>query len=390
MVAVPEIERLGDEMTAWRRDLHAHPELAFEEVRTSGMVAEKLASWGLEVHRGLAKTGVVGVLRGSGGEGPMIGLRADMDALPMQEANTFEHASTVAGKMHGCGHDGHTTMLLGAAKFLSENRDFRGSVAFIFQPAEEGHGGGREMVREGLFDRFPCELVFGMHNWPELPTGEAAVMPGAMMAASDSVELVITGKGGHAAMPHLSVDPVVVSAHVITALQTLTSRSVNPVNASVVSICDMHAGVGAGNVIPQTVRLKGTARAFDEDTRRTLEEGIERIATHVAQGLGAEAMVKYQRGYPPTVNDPAQAELAATVLGEMLGAENVHRDLPPCMGGEDFAFMLEKRPGAYIWMGQAGGPSGCMVHNPRYDFNDAILPIGASYWAKLVERVLGS
>ncbi|MEO1302536.1 MAG: amidohydrolase, partial [Myxococcota bacterium] len=258
MVAVPEIERLGDEMTAWRRDLHAHPELAFEEVRTSGMVAEKLASWGLEVHRGLAKTGVVGVLRGSGGEGPMIGLRADMDALPMQEANTFEHASTVAGKMHGCGHDGHTTMLLGAAKFLSENRDFRGSVAFIFQPAEEGHGGGREMVREGLFDRFPCELVFGMHNWPELPTGEAAVMPGAMMAASDSVELVITGKGGHAAMPHLSVDPVVVSAHVITALQTLTSRSVNPVNASVVSICDMHAGVGAGNVIPQTVRLKGT------------------------------------------------------------------------------------------------------------------------------------
>ncbi|MEM6273837.1 MAG: M20 aminoacylase family protein [Myxococcota bacterium] len=389
MVAVPEIERLGDEMTAWRRDLHAHPELAFEEVRTSGLVAEKLAGWGLDVHRGLAKTGVVGVLRGAGGEGPMIGLRADMDALPMQEANTFEHASTIPGKMHGCGHDGHTTMLLGAAKFLSENRDFRGSVAFIFQPAEEGHGGGREMVREGLFERFPCELVFGMHNWPELPKGEAAVMPGPMMAASDSVELVITGKGGHAAMPHLSVDPVVVSAHVITALQTLTSRSVNPVNASVVSICDMHAGVGAGNVIPQTVKLKGTARAFDEDTRRTLEKGIERIATHVAQGLGAEAMVKYQRGYPPTINDPTQAELAATVLGEMLGAEHVHRDLPPCMGGEDFAFMLEKRPGAYIWMGQAGGPSGCMVHNPRYDFNDAILPLGASYWARLVEHVLG-
>ncbi|MEL6546370.1 MAG: amidohydrolase, partial [Myxococcota bacterium] len=245
MSVIPEIEKFAGEMTEWRRDFHAHPEVAFEEVRTSGIVAEKLESWGIEVHRGLAKTGVVGVLRGSAGDGPMLGLRADMDALPMQEDNDFPHASTIPGKMHGCGHDGHTTMLLGAAKFLSENRNFRGAVAFIFQPAEEGHGGGREMVEQGLFEQFNCEQVYGMHNWPELPAGEAAVMDGPMMAASDSVFIDITGKGGHAAMPHFSVDPVVAAAHVITALQTLTSRTVDPVESAVVSICDMHGGIGA-------------------------------------------------------------------------------------------------------------------------------------------------
>ncbi|MEO1173679.1 MAG: M20 aminoacylase family protein [Myxococcota bacterium] len=377
-------------MTEWRHDLHAHPEIAFEEIRTSGIVAEKLSGWGLEVHRGMAKTGVVGVLRGNDGDGPMIGLRADMDALPMQEENEFAHASTVPGKMHGCGHDGHTTMLLGAAKFLSENRDFKGSVAFIFQPAEEGYGGGREMVREGLFDRFPCETVFGMHNWPELPAGEAAVMDGPMMAATDAVEIVVDGNGGHAAMPHLSVDSVVVSAHIITALQTLVSRNVDPVDSAVVSICDLHGGVGANNVIPQSVKMKGTVRTFTPEVRAHLAERVKHVASDVARALGAKAEVTLTQGYPPTVNSTAEAQLAAGVLGDLLGGEaRVHRNLPPCMGGEDFAYMLNERPGAYIWMGQAGGPSGCMVHNPRYDFNDQILATGASYWAKLVERVLG-
>lgn len=388
MPVIPEIEKLSDEMTEWRRDLHAHPETAFEEVRTSGIVAEKLAEWGIDVHRGLAKTGVVGVLHGSGGEGPMVGLRADMDALPMQEENHFAHASKYPGKMHGCGHDGHTAMLLGAAKFLSENRDFKGSVAFIFQPAEEGFGGGREMVNEGLFEKFDCEQVYGMHNWPELPAGEAAVMDGPMMAASDTVELTITGKGGHAAMPHFAVDPVVAAAHIITALQTLTSRTVDPLASSVVSICDMHGGVGASNVIPEVVTLKGTARSFTEEVRGQLESGIIRIAEQVGAALGAKVDARYLRGYPPTVNRAHEAGLAASVLGDLLGAERVHRSLAPCMGGEDFAFMLNERPGAYIWMGQAGGPSGCMVHNPKYDFNDGILGLGASYWVKLVERVL--
>ncbi|MEM6532804.1 MAG: M20 aminoacylase family protein [Myxococcota bacterium] len=390
MSNIPEIERLSDAMTEWRHDFHAHPETAFEEIRTSGIVAEKLDAWGIEVHRGIAKTGVVGVLHGTGGEGPMIGLRADMDALPMQEENEFAHASTVSGKMHGCGHDGHTTMLLGAAKFLSENRDFTGSVAFIFQPAEEGYGGGREMVREGLFDKFPCESVYGMHNWPELPAGEAAVMDGPMMAATDAIEIAVRGHGGHAAMPHLSTDSVVVAAHIITALQTLVSRNVDPTQSAVVSVCDLHGGVGAYNVIPQSVQMKGTIRTFTPDVRSALNARVRQVAGDVARALGAEADVKVTEGYPPTVNTAAEAKLAADVLGELLGSgERVHRNLPPCMGGEDFSFMLNERPGAYIWMGQAGGPSGCMVHNPRYDFNDGILATGASYWVKLVERVLG-
>jgi len=385
----PEIADRHEEHTRWRRDFHAHPELAFEEVRTSSIVADRLESWGLSVHRNIAKTGVVGVLEGRLGPGPMIGLRADMDALPMQEDNQFPHASTVPGKMHGCGHDGHTTMLLAAAQYLAERPDFAGSVAFIFQPGEEGAAGGRKMVEEGLFDRFPCQQVFGMHNWPELPVGQAAVMPGPMMAASDSITIEISGRGGHAAMPHHSVDPVLVSAHVITALQSLTSRAVDPNKASVVSICDMHGGVGAYNVIPEIVTLKGTARAFDEPVRTLLEEGVVRIASHVAEAFGANARAVYQRGYPPTVNSVAEAELTAEVLRELLGDEAVFTDLDPCMGGEDFSFMLNARPGAYIWMGQGSGPSACMIHNPGYDFNDAILPLGASYWVKLVEKTLG-
>lgn len=387
MKIIPEIKSSEALLTEWRRDFHAHPELGFEEVRTSRLVAERLESFGIEVHRGIAKTGVVGVLEGKAGPGPTIGLRADMDALPMTEANDFEHRSTAAGKMHGCGHDGHTTMLLGAAKYLAEDRNFRGRVVFIFQPAEEGMGGGRVMVDEGLFDRWDCEQVFGMHNWPALPFGEAAVRSGPMMASTDSIDIEILGKGGHAAMPQLVVDPVVVSAQVITALQTLVSRTVDPIDAAVVSICHVEAG-SASNVIPERARLRGTARSFTAETREKLEAGVKRIASQVASAFGAEASITYTRGYPATVNTSAEADFAADVLQDLLGAGKVRRDSNPSMGGEDFAYMLEKRPGAYIWLGQAGGPSACMVHNPRYDFNDAILPVGASYWARLVETRL--
>ncbi|QJE73095.1 amidohydrolase [Aerophototrophica crusticola] len=389
---MPIVNRIAEfhaDMTQWRHQIHANPELGFEEHQTSALVAAKLAEWGIEVHRGLAGTGVVGVLHGAKGpNGRAVGLRADMDALPMQEANDFAHASKVPGKMHACGHDGHTTMLLGAARYLAETRNFDGTVNFIFQPAEEGKGGGRKMVEEGLFEKFPCDLVFGMHNWPDMPPGEIMVKPGPIMAGADQFDIRIYGRGGHAALPHHSIDPVVVAAQVIMAAQTLVSRNVSPIEAGVVSITQVNAG-SAYNVIPQEVSLRGTVRALTHEVRDMLEAGLRRIVDTIPQAFGATAEIEYRIGYPPTVNSSGTPnDLARAAAEALVGRDRVHDDLGPSMGAEDFAFMLKERPGTYVWIGQGGSELGCMLHNPRYDFNDEVLPLGASYWAKLVETAL--
>jgi amidohydrolase len=391
---MPIINRIAEfeaDMTAWRRDIHAHPETGFEEERTSRIVAEKLAEWGIEVHTGIAKTGVVGVLHGQGGkpggEARSIALRADMDALPMTEETGKPYASTNAGKFHGCGHDGHTTMLMGAARYLAETRNFDGTVYFVFQPAEEGHGGGKLMVEEGLFGKFPAKTVWGMHNWPEVPVGKAAIMAGPMMAAADRFSIRITGKGAHAAFPHHGFDPVLVGSQIVTMLQSLVSRRTDPLDNAVVSTTMFHAG-SAFNVIPREAELGGTVRTFRPETRDMIEREMIRIAQNVAEAMGAEAHVDYQRGYPATINTAAEADFAAGVAGELLGADNVLRDLDPCMGAEDFSFMLNERPGCYIWLGQGDDEHQAMVHNSKYDFNDRILSTGASYWARLVETAL--
>ena len=379
-----------DEMTEWRRDIHAHPELGFEEVRTAKIVADKLAEWGIEVHTGVAKTGVVGVLHGNGdkrGQDHAIALRADMDALPMTEETGAAHASTTPGKFHGCGHDGHTTMLLGAAIYLAETRNFDGTVYFIFQPAEEGHGGGRLMVQEKLFDKFPAKSVWGMHNWPEVPLGQAAIMAGPMMAAADRFDIEIEGKGTHAAMPHFGIDPVLIGAQIVTMLQSLVSRRTDPLKQAVISTTMFHSGE-AFNVIPRMAKLGGTVRTFDPEIRDMIEAEMTTIAESVGKAMGAEVRVRYGRGYPPTINSVDEAEFAAQVAGNLLGSENVLRDMDPCMGAEDFSYMLQERPGCYIWMGQGDDEHQAMVHNTQYDFNDRILPIGASYWAQLVETAL--
>jgi hippurate hydrolase len=378
---------LKEEMTAWRRDLHAHPETAFEEVRTAGIVAEKLAGWGIEVHRGLAETGVVGVLRGRHAGGRTIGLRADMDALPMDEENDVPHRSRHPGKFHGCGHDGHTAMLLGAAKYLSETRNFAGTVHFIFQPGEEGAAGGRRMIEDGLFDRFPCDEVYALHNWPDLPAGRVGLRPGPMMAASDEFEIAIRANGGHAAMPHKCVDPVAIGAQIVTALQTLVSRTLDPVESAVVSVTQFHAGT-THNVIPGEARLAGTVRSFEPAVQAQMEAGLKRTVEGIAAAMGADATIRYGHGYPATVNHAGQVAEAAAAAAEVVGRDNVDAEAPPVMGAEDFAFMLQAVPGAYVWVGQAGGPSACGVHNSRYDFNDDILPVGASLFARLAERRL--
>jgi hippurate hydrolase len=379
-----EILAFEADLVAWRHDFHRHPELGFEEHRTAGLVAERLRGFGLEVHTGIGRTGVVGVLKGRLGPGPTIGIRADMDALPMQEENRFAHRSTQPGKFHGCGHDGHTTMLLGAARYLAATRNFRGQVVFIFQPAEEGLAGGKAMVEDGLFERFPCDQVYAAHNWPEEPLGTVVVRSGAIMAASDFLDIEIEGVGAHAAMPHRGVDPVLVACHVVTALQSLVARNVNPQDAAVLSITKIEAG-SAYNVIPRTVLLSGTCRTFDPQVRDLMEAGIERVATGVAAAFGASARLAYRRNYPPTVNTSAETEVVRRAAARVVGAENVVSDRKPSMGGEDFAFLLERRPGSYVWLGQGGGPSACNVHHPQYDFNDALLPLGASLWASLVE-----
>ena len=377
------------ELVHIRRDIHANPELGFEETRTSQLVADKLAEYGIEVHRGLAKTGVVGVIKGKKDSGRAIGLRADMDCLPMHETSEVPHKSKVAGRMHACGHDGHTTMLLGAARYLAQTRNFDGTVNLIFQPAEEGGGGGRVMVEEGLFKRFPVDAVYALHNWPGLPVGKMAVRPGAMMAATDEIKIKVRGRGGHAALPHLAADPVVATAHIITALQTIASRNANPIDALVVSVCSMQTSqVGAFNVIPGHVELIGTVRSFSPEMRELAEKRIKEIATSVAQGLGASAEVEYRRGYPATVNTEKEAVFAARVGEKVFGKGNVVTDGEPTMGGEDFSYMLQAKPGAYVFLGQGGQQGGCYLHNPGYDFNDEVIPLGAGYLAALVEESL--
>jgi hippurate hydrolase len=387
---MPVNNRIADfhaEMTAWRRDFHANPELGFEEVRTSGIVAEKLRSWGIEVHAGIAKTGVVGVLRGRSDNGRAIGLRADMDALPMTEETGLPHASRNPGAMHACGHDGHTTMLLGAARYLAETRNFDGTVYFVFQPAEEGLGGAKVMMDEGLFERFPMEQVYGMHNWPDLPRGEVGAVAGPVMAAADRFDVVVRGKGGHGAMPHHAVDPVVVAAHMVTALQSIVARAVDPMKNAVVSVTKIQAGT-TYNVIPGTATLMGTVRTLETGVQDLVEAQMRRVCAQIAAAFGAEADIDYRRGYPPTVNHEAETGLAAAAAAKVVGDAKVHRDLVPCMGGEDFSYMLQARPGAYLWLGQGKGADTVAVHNPGYDFDDEILPVGASMWAQIVETVL--
>jgi len=382
------IAELHDELIEIRHDIHRHPEIAFEEVRTADIVAEKLAGWGLDVHRGLGKTGVVGTLR-AGSSNRAIGLRADMDALPVDELNSFDHRSVNDGKMHACGHDGHTTMLLGAARYLARNRDFNGTVHFIFQPAEEMFGGAKYMIEDGLFEKFPVESVFGMHNMPGLPAGQFSVATGPVMAAADEYRVKITGVGGHAAYPHYAVDPVYIASEIVVALQTIASRRVDPLGSVVVSTTVLRAG-NAGNVIPETAEMIGSARAFTTGVQDEIEGSIRRIAEGVAQAHGATAEVEYTRGYPPTINHPAETEIARQAAIRTVGAENVGGGGLPMMASEDFSFMLNERPGCYLFIGNGEGDHAVECHNPHYDFNDAILPIGVRYWVTLVEDVFGA
>ena len=386
MSARDDIKGFHDEMTLWRRDIHAHPELGFEETRTADIVAAKLAAWGIEVHRGVGKTGVVGVLR-AGSSTRSIGLRADMDALPIEEANHFDHRSRHAGRMHACGHDGHTTMLLGAARYLAATKNFDGTVNFIFQPAEEGLGGAQAMIADGLFERFPCQSVFGMHNRPSLPVGKFAVRAGPMMAGGAFFDIKVKGKGAHGARPESGVDPVLVAAHIATMLQSIVSRNVPPVETAVLSVTRILGG-DAYNVIPDSAHLGGTARAFSREVMAQVESGMKRIAKGVAEGMGASAEVDFRVLFAPTVNDAAEAEFAASICNELVGAENVNRNPQVAMGSEDFSFMLEKVPGCYLHIGNGGAEGGCEVHNPGYDFNDAALPLGAAFFARAVETKL--
>jgi hippurate hydrolase len=388
--SVEYIRKFHAELRTIRRDIHAHPELAFQESRTSQLVADQLAAWGIEVHRGLAKTGLVGVVKGKkSSSGRAVGLRADMDCLPMHETSNIPHKSTHTGRMHACGHDGHTTMLLGAARYLAETRNFDGTTYLIFQPAEEGGGGGKVMVEEGLFDRFPANEVYAVHNWPGLPPGQMAVRPGPVMAATDEIVLTVRGKGGHAAMPHLTVDPVVVTAQVISALQSIASRNANPLDAIVVSVCSMETSqTGVFNVIPDFVKLIGTVRSFRPETRELAEARIKEIVAGIAKAMGGSAEIEYRRGYPSTINTEREAVFAAKVGERVFGKNNVFTDAEPTMGGEDFSYMLQACPGAYVFLGQGGGPNNCFLHNPGYDFNDEVIPLGAGYLASLVEESL--
>ncbi len=378
---------LHAEMTAWRQDIHAHPELGFQENRTAGLVAAKLEAFGFdEVHRGVGRTGVVGVLR-AGKSGRSVGLRADMDALPILEVNRFGHCSVNKGVMHACGHDGHTAMLLGAARYLASTRRFDGVVNFIFQPAEEGLGGARAMIDDGLFDRFPCQAVFGMHNRPSLDIGRFAVRSGPMMAGGAFFDIRVTGKGAHGARPETSVDAALVAAQIAVTLQSIVSRNVAPIDTAVLSVTRIHAG-DAYNVIPQTAELGGTVRAFSSEVMQLVERSMRRVAQATAAAFGATAEVDFRLLFSPTVNNPAEAEFAARICGELVGQDKVERNPPLIMASEDFSFMLEQVPGCYLNIGNGLAEGGCEVHNPAYDFNDRALPLGAAFFARAVEAKL--
>jgi hippurate hydrolase len=374
------------QMIDLRHQIHQHPELAFEEHATSDLVAARLQAWGYDVHRGIAGTGLVGQLRQGAGT-RSLGLRADMDALPIVEQTGLPYASQHHGKMHACGHDGHTATLLAAALHLSQTRRFNGTLNLIFQPAEEGAGGARRMVEEGLFDRFPCDAVFALHNAPGLPLGTLAFRSGAALASADNVTIVLTGKGGHAAMPQMSADPIVAGASVVMALQTIVSRNVNPLDAAVVTVGVFQAGV-ANNVIPPSARLELSVRALNREVRSLLKERIHALVQAQAQSLGVHADVDWRDGYPVLVNSPDETAFATRVAVELLGADKVVADAPPVTGSEDFAFMLDHRPGCYFFLGNGAGEGSCMVHNPGYDFNDAAMQTGAAYWSLLAERFL--
>jgi hippurate hydrolase len=384
-------------IAALRRQIHAHPELCFEEVRTADLVAQQLTQWGIEVHQGLAKTGVVGIVHGRDGGacGRAIGLRADMDALPMQEFNTFAHASKHPGKMHACGHDGHVAMLLAAAQHLAAHKDFDGTVVLIFQPAEEGGGGAREMIQEGLFEQFPVEAVFGMHNWPGMAAGQFAVSAGPVMASSNEFKITIRGKGCHAALPHNGIDPVPIACQMVQAFQTIISRNKKPVDAGVVSVTMIHTGE-ATNVVPDQCEIQGTVRTFSVEVLDMIESRMRDIAKHTCAAYGATCEFEFARNYPPTINTPAEAAFARAVMASIVGDAQVLLQ-EPTMGAEDFAYMLQAKPGAYAFigngdgqhreMGHGGGP--CTLHNPSYDFNDDLIPLGATYWVRLVQSWLG-
>ncbi|CAN7306299.1 M20 aminoacylase family protein [Mesorhizobium sp. LjRoot246] len=378
---------MQDEVAGWRQHLHQTPELNFDVFKTAAFVTEKLKAFGCDdVVTGLGKTGVVGIIRGRQGEGPTIGLRADMDALPLNEISGKPYASTIPGKMHACGHDGHTAMLLGAAKYLAETRNFTGTVAVIFQPAEEGGGGGNEMVKDGMMERFDISRVFGMHNMPGLPVGQFAIRPGPIMAATAEFTITVRGKGGHAAMPHGTIDPIVITSQLVGALQTIASRSTDPVEAVVVSVTKFHAG-DAYNIIPETAEIAGTVRTLRKEIAKKSEERIRSICDGLATAFGAKIEVDYQANYPVTFNHAEETVFASDVAAGVAGDAHVHRGIQPVMGGEDFSYMLEARPGAFIFIGN-GDTAG--LHNPAYDFNDEIIPHGMSYWVKLAETALAA
>ncbi len=385
MQIIDRIKSFHNELTAWRQDLHAHPELGFEEQRTSDFVARKLAEFGCTVHRNIGKTGVVGVLQT--GNGPSIGLRADMDALPIEEANDLPYRSKHKGVMHACGHDGHTTMLLGAARYLAETKNFDGTVHFIFQPAEEGIGGAKAMLDDGLFDRFPCSSVFGMHNTPGLPVGKFAIRPGAMMAGGAFFDITVTGRGSHGARPENGIDPLLAACHLTTALQAIVSRNISPSDTAVLSVTAIHAGE-AYNVIPETAVIRGTVRTFKTETMKQIEAGMKRTAAGICAGFGAAAVVDFRDLFAPLVNNPAETQFMVDAARDLVGDADVDGNRGVVMASEDFSFMLDACPGAYINIGNGDTVGGTPVHNPNYNFNDAILPLGAGLYARLVEKKL--
>ena len=389
MAIANDIKQLHADMRQWRRHLHQFPETAFEETETARFIADKLTSFGLDIHLGLGKTGIVAALS-AGNSDHKIALRADMDALFIQEQNTYTYKSRHDGIMHACGHDGHSAMLLGAAKYLAENRNFNGTVYFIFHPAEEGRAGARQMIVDGLFEKFPADCVFGMHNFPDIPSGHFAVKPGAMMASFDCFEITITGQATHAAMPHLGNDAIVASAQLINALQTIVSRAINPADPAVVSITQIHAG-NTWNAIPESVMLRGTFRCFSSTVQTTIANKITQLVNSICGGFDVSADIRFNpenAGYPVTFNTEAETAIALKAAQAVAGEDCVNQQPIPSMGSEDFAFMLQKKPGCYIWIGNGSSENSCLLHNPHYDFNDEILPVGAAYWVKLVEMKL--